>query len=740
MRSLKALTAVFMATTSAGALAQNATPPVADNVPLNQTMNVAPASSDSPSSTAPTASTNAGGIEDIVVTATRREERLQRVPVTVTAITGNSLKSSGIIDTRQLTQVVPGLVGSRNAGVNQPVIRGVGSSGVSGDEANVATYIDGVYQADPYTTNLDLVEIDRIEVLRGPQGTVFGRNATGGLINVITPDPSFNLRGHVDGTYGNLRGAGDYDLRGYVTDGITENMAFDFAAIYKKTDGYIDDVTRGGRLGNDEYYGVRSKLLFKPSDAAQFVLTGEYAHRDSNLNANQLYGNNTIGIRYPGVILPTGPWQATLATIPFLNTSKYNFALQSKFDLGAVNLETTSSYQHGRVNQRQDSASSNINLGYLGPNTQQNTVSQEIRLLSNGDGPLQWLVGGYLFYTHFFGTVTAQTPAAAGPPAVNTSVFGPRAHTLSGSGFAEGTYRFTDTLFLTLGGRYTTERRKFRQSLNGNELFPEQSVTFDKFTYRAALRWQFSPRANIYASYGTGFKSGIYNAVGTSPNPTKPENLKAAEIGVKADPTHWLRANISIYHYNYTDLQVIARDPTGSLYILQNAATAEIYGGEFETTVAPTRDISLHGNFAYTHGVYNKFPLAQGFAPNPAGGNFTIVSDVAGNEMIRAPRTTFNLGADWNHTFDKGAFGASVNVYHSARVYYDFTNNFWQKSYSLLNAQVSYAPPGDRLKFIVSATNLTNAAVFQSLRVSGSATDGLLERPREVKGTIQFRF
>ena len=166
----------------------------------------------------------ADGIEDSVVTATRREERLQLIPDTVTAVTGNALKSSGIIDTRQLTQVVPGLLGSRNAGVNQPVVRGIGSSGVSGDEANFATYIDGVYQADPYTTNLDLVEIDRLEVLRGPQGTVFGRNATGGLINVITPDPSFKPGGHVDASYGTLRSADDYDLRGCVTSGLSDTL------------------------------------------------------------------------------------------------------------------------------------------------------------------------------------------------------------------------------------------------------------------------------------------------------------------------------------------------------------------------------------------------------------------------------------------------------------------------------------------------------------------------------------
>ena len=216
--------AVLCGSISMPAMAQTV-PPVAD--PSASPATSATETGD-PAAPAAAAQRNEGGIADIVVTATRREERLQKIPVTVTAVSGEALQASGVLDTRQLTQVVPGLVGSRNAGVNQPVIRGVGSGGVVGDESNIATYIDGVYQPDPWTTNLDLVEIQRVEVLRGPQGTLFGRNATGGLINIITPDPSFDFHGHVAAMAGVLRGAGDYDLRGYVTGGLSDKFAIDF--------------------------------------------------------------------------------------------------------------------------------------------------------------------------------------------------------------------------------------------------------------------------------------------------------------------------------------------------------------------------------------------------------------------------------------------------------------------------------------------------------------------------------
>lgn len=683
---------------------------------------------------APSPAADDGGIADIVVTATRREERLQKIPVTVTAISGEQLKSSGVIETRQLTQVVPGLVGSRNAGVNQPVIRGVGTGGVVGDESNVATYIDGIYQPDPWTTNLDLVEIQRVEVLRGPQGTLFGRNATGGLINVITPDPNFEFRGHVSGSVGVMRGAGDYDLRGYVTGGLSESIAMDFSALYKANDDYVTDVVRGGkRYGADEFYAFRSKILFKASDRTKFVLIGEYARRDGGSNVNQPFENNTIGAQFPNVILPTGPWQASLNYDPVLDMEKYSVSFQSKFDLGAINLETTSSYQHGEIGQAQDRDSSNIDIGVGEVFTTQRTFSQEIRLLSNTDASLTWLAGAFYYWSHLDGII----PTTAGGVTRTTS---PDVGAESMSGFVEATYALTDTVFTTFGGRYTTETRTFEQASNGVPLFAPQKVTFDKFTYRAALRWQFDPRANFYLTYGTGFKSGVHNGVGTSPVPVRPENIRSIEGGIKADPARWLRANLSAFHYNYTDLQVSARDPVTGLVLLQNAADAEVYGGELELTIAPSRDLNLKGAFAYSHGTYQNFPFAQGFTADPNGGNSTVIVDASGNRITNAPRFTYNLAGEWAHDYDFGRLGTSLNFYHSAKVYYDVTNNFAQKGYAMINAEASFMPPSEAWRFSIGVTNLTNEVVFQSLRVGSRGTDGILERPREVKASVRFNF
>jgi iron complex outermembrane receptor protein len=176
-----------------------------------------------------------------------------------------------------------GFVGSRNMGVFQPVVRGVGSTGISiGDEPNIATYIDGVYQPESAANWIDLVEVERVEVLRGPQGTTFGRNATGGLINVITPDPSFDFRGKASLRVGRMRReAGDYDARLYVTGPISEKAAIDLSGLFRKNDGYIDDLVRGGTLGDQRVIDLRSKFLFKPADNFKVVLTGEFFDQKS---------------------------------------------------------------------------------------------------------------------------------------------------------------------------------------------------------------------------------------------------------------------------------------------------------------------------------------------------------------------------------------------------------------------------------------------------------------------------
>jgi iron complex outermembrane receptor protein len=680
------------------------------------------------------------GIADIVVTATRREERLQRIPVTVTAIGAADIAAAGIADVRSLTQVVPGFNGGRNQNVMQPTIRGVGSSGTGvGDESNVATYVDGVYQADPWSTQIDLVEVDRVEVLRGPQGTVFGRNATGGLVNVITPDPSFDPRGRVSARYGRMRNdASDYDLRGYLTGGLANGLAADLALLVRGNGRYIRNLVDGPDYGRTRVGSVRGKLLFKPDDIGKIVLTMNYTDAKDQSASQQPFEGNTAGRSAPGAVIPTEPWSASLSTPGVSNYKRFDVSLRTSFDLGPVLLETTGAYQRSRVHMEADSDASNIELGYFKLRVRPETLSQEVRLLSNSDGRFNWLLGGYLFYLDGTSPSEIATRASVTVP-LGITRLDPKVHTSSVSGFAEGTYGLTDKFFLTAGGRYTTEQREFSQTVNGNRLaFGNAERSFDKFTYRVALRYEFATRGNVYASYGTGFKSGVFNAFGTSSTATDPETIKAAELGIKWDPTPWLRTNAAIYHYDYNDLQVTARSPQNT-FVLLNAATAKIYGGELEVTLAPISGLTIKSSAVYNHAEYNRFTNAQFFFPLANGGNQISVGDASGNTLIRAPRYTFTVGA--NYRFDAGGpVIASANFFHSGKVYYDFRNNLSQPNYSMLGSDVAWTPGDGALTVSVYSTNILNQKVAQQIQPGPLGTYVLYERPRRLGIGAAFKF
>ncbi|ETI64631.1 TonB-dependent receptor (plasmid) [Sphingobium sp. SJ10-10] len=686
------------------------------------------------------------GLGDIIVTATRHEAKLQTVPVAVTAVTGDALASADVSTVRSLTQVVPGFIGSRNMGVFQPVVRGVGSTGISvGDEPNIATYVDGVYQPESAANWIDLVEVERVEVLRGPQGTTFGRNATGGLINVITPDPSFDFRGKASLRLGRMRrDAGDYDARLYFTGPMGDKVAADFAALFRKNDGYIDDLVRGGTLGNQRVIDLRSKLLFKPTDNFKVVLTGEYFNQESTTNSPQPLDGNTAGNNWPGVIVPTRAWQASLTEVPLLNLTRWSAALHTRLDLGSVLLETTTGFLNLRWRQTTDGDASNIKLSNFPAVFESESGSQEIKLSSANPGRFQWLVGGYFY--QFGGGAPVLEPWTTTNPALPLAgpSLTPKLDGRSFAVFAEGTYEVQPNLFITLGGRYTTETRWFSQSNNGVLLVNDVSKTFKKFNYKVGIRYEVTDKTNVYATYSTAFKSGVYNMAGISGTPVNPENIKAAEFGIKSDPLEWLRTNLAAYYYDYKGLQLQSKAPTGPGYILQNAANAEIYGGEFETIINPVRDLRLRAAVAYTHARYKDFPNAQGFTPIVNGngnyaGNVAAPYDASGKVMTRAPEWSGNVGFDWSHDVGNGRVTLAGNLLWSSRVYYDFANIFSQRPYTLSNLSINWQPGSEAFKVGLWVTNLTNEKVLQTVRPGTLGTDGFYEQPRKIGITIETK-
>lgn len=686
-------------------------------------------------------------IDTITVTATRRAESMQEIPVSVTAVEGDSLLAAGAKDTRNLTSLVPGYFGGRNQNLMHPTIRGVGSSGTStGDEPNVAVYVNGIYQGDPYSAQIDLVEVERVEVLRGPQGTVFGRNATGGLINVITPDPSFETHGKLSARWGFLpetansnENPNEYDFRGYLTGPLSETVAADIAVLYRGNDGYIADLFNGGETGDTRIASVRSNLLFQPQENIELILGVSYVDANEQTASAQPFEGNTAGAPFAGVIIPTEPWQASGNVAGRSDHDRLDLSLRTSFGLGPVDLETTTSFMRTRVMQFADSDASNILLGETFMNVRPEAFTQEVRFLSAHDGPLKWIAGAYVY--RFTGdqpvtVISRDTPADPITPVL----LEPEAETTSYSGFFEGVYSLSDRLDFTAGIRYTAESKKFRQSVNGFQLpFGTAEDNFDKFTYRFAVQYDLTDNTNIYASYGTGFKSGVFNTFGVSPNAVEPETIKSAEIGVKSEPTRWLRVNISGYYYEYDDLQVTARSADNS-FVLQNAANAEGYGGEFELTAAPIEDLQLRIAAAYTHAEYTDFPAAQVFLPLPQGGNMVASADVSGNRLVRTPRYTIGAGGVYTFGLFGGEAYVSGNVFHSDEIFFDFLNIFGTDPYTLVSSEVGWTTPDERINFKFYGTNLANEAVAQQISPGPKGAYIIYERPRTIGVGVEYNF
>jgi iron complex outermembrane recepter protein len=558
----------------------------------------------------------------IIVTATRRETALSDVPLAVSAIGGEALQNSGVTDLRALNQLAPSLIvsGATSESNFTARIRGIGTVGENpGLESSVALFIDGVYRSRTGAGLTELGEIERIEVLRGPQGTLFGRNASAGLLNVITKKPKFEFGGYAAGTYGNY----DYmRLEGGVTGPIIgETLAAKLEAVYMKRDGYIKQVTAGEPDINDrDRYLVRAQLLFEPTSDISFRVIGDYSKRNENC-CGGLFQNP---IRNLSRISPTGSgaenvlqtantlapllnllganYQFAPAGVPFVRrtatTAGFPYRADSKdwgvsgelnWDFGGAELTSVSAFRDYKYTQGQDSDFNALDLLHRTDEDRRfKTFTQELRLQGEAfDGRLDWLIGGYYAdetltqdqdlkygadYERFANCVTVATIAAATlNPASATCSTLPAASFPGYQGFAallgaprisntgvernffrqkSRNYAFftheiieiiPDTLTLTLGARYTNERKQLNSTVNFsntlcNALLNSPFVAFagtvcsinstaigfngtepgtsrseDEWTGTGVLSFKPVDDLMIYASYSKGYKAGGYN-------------------------------------------------------------------------------------------------------------------------------------------------------------------------------------------------------------------------------------
>jgi iron complex outermembrane receptor protein len=638
------------------------------------------------------------GLEEVIVTAERREEKLSKVPIDISSFKASDLQATGITTAVELPLLVPTLVQVRGPNADAyetPFIRGVGSSSTQpGDDASVATYIDGVYQADKTANLFNMNDIDHIEVLKGPQGTLFGRNATGGAINIITKRPSFTPTFSAEASYGSFDETVD---RAYISGPITSTLAGSVSVLYRSGGNFIHDTTNNSNLGGTQGTSLTAKLLWLPNDNLEVTLAGilnnQISHFDSS-NIAFVPGTVPVGGAFFGGKFSTQYNSYAGAFVSYVRQKNVQPQLHITYSFDDFDVTSTTAYVNANDATPLDYDGTSASVFYfLSPHQITRSWSQEFQAKSTGDGPFQW-VGGLYYSDDTQGQQPVYLVSGAAPPSSAANFLSPSCTARGAAScnlaainnaandqafaiFGEGSYVITPDDKITIGLRYSQERKQLQGVEDAEipipgphdtapltQLFPPTSfagvplatadtrTTYRKPTWRFAYSHDFDENIHGYFSYNRGFKSGAYNLTSLTQPPVSPEVIDAYEIGLKSK---WfdrrLELNPSLYYYDYSNLQV--QKVAGGTVTVQNAGAAKLYGLDMDWVFLATDDLRFHGSLSLEHSEYSPYNNASsfGFAPgsNMGFGVATTV-DATGHSLIYAPVYAFNIGVSYNYT------------------------------------------------------------------------------------------
>ncbi len=674
---------------------------------------------------------------DIIVTAQRREQRLQDVPAAISAFSADDLEMAGVDNIRDITFVAPSVnIGNSSVAI-QPTIRGIGLRGAgSSDESVVPVYIDGILQPFQYMLVYDLASVERVEVLRGPQGALLGRNATGGAINIITRSPQATPAMDLSLSYGRFN---EIVAQGYATVG-NDVIAADVALMYKTNDGYLKHKFRPDQdTGFTKNYTIRSKVALTPSD--DFKLTASYmrAYQNSDIaQATIPYDGNSSALRLDPNLDISHDFYEVLGDFLSSIGKSDQLGLVGEFDLGGVSLTSVTGRTWANFNQRgadNDGTQLDINSSTF-PITS-DSFSQEVYLASETGGPFSWIVGGMYFendvtqnYTSYSTNVTTGVPSVSGYTRTDK--------TKSWAVYAQGRYELDDHLAFTLSGRYTHDWKSSSDQRNG--VTHSDSESWSNFSPQAVLEYRFNPDVMVYAKAGRAFKAGVYSATASEVYAVDPEKVTQYEIGIKSDPLPWLRLNLAAYYTDYKDIQVNYRTNTVPIQSgLENAGAAEIYGLEAEFVVKPIDNLDIRGGVGLTYGKYTDYENASVYVRNPAGGNTAVSIDATGNKLIRVPEQTYSLGFNYTVPLRKGDIRLGGNIYRQSKLYWEASNQITTPGFTQVNGELSWSPE-ESLRIAVWVENLLDQKRYLHTLTSPTADTASYRPPRTYGVRLSSKF
>ncbi|MEM9168812.1 MAG: TonB-dependent receptor [Pseudomonadota bacterium] len=688
-------------------------------------------------------------LDVITVTAQRTEESLQSVPIAVNAPSGELLRDTGVLDTRALAVLVPNLeVGYVNQSATL-FLRGVGTQNtLPGVEPSVATYVDGVYFPSPAGALFFYNNIDRIEVLKGPQGTLFGRNATGGVIHVITKDPGSEPELSASVGYDSLE---TVEVNAYGSVPLTDRLATDVAVYFREQgEGYGINGNTGEDVMYVDTFSIRNKWVLDLDDTTATAIFN-YTDTQTDLGAYRVPFEDTV--LFAGETNDGFYTSFTNVDEPDADTDTFNGSLEVRHDFGGVEFVSITAYTDLDTEFIAIADGSSAAVVQLPVEVSTRTFTQEFQLIGRSDR-LDWIVGAYYFNDE---TEADRFETILFDGGLTVADLTATQDTESIAGFGQLTYRLTDRLALTGGVRYTNDDRDFvgaqRDFIppagsipNDLSTYPltevEDSTSEGKVTWRLAASYNFTGDVLGYVSWNRGFKSGqfTFNELGNPPIDS--ETLDAYEIGLKTELfNRRLRFNVAGFFYDYRDLQ--AQQVIGTTPVTVNAGDAEIFGLDIDFEALITEDLSLFGGLGLIDGEYVDFPDALGFVPNtppagipgppgavPGSGNMPIVIDATGNSITSAPDVTLNVGAKYSKTTDIGDFDLTGVLNYRGKSFYNFNNSVSTGPFTIVNGSLDWTAPNGRFGLTFWAENIFDEEYVLRVESFGFGNFATPARPR----------
>jgi iron complex outermembrane recepter protein len=677
-------------------------------------------------------------LEEITVTAQRRAENLQAVPIVVDTVSASDAAARGATNIQSLFTTIPNLTFTTASNSTNTYIRGVGDNSASvNNEPSTAVYVDGVYNAQAQAlTSFNFNNIQQIEVLKGPQGTLFGRNSTAGVIQIITPDPKQELSGRLDVGYAN------YDTvkaDAYLTGGLTDKISGDLSVLYlNQTGGFGTDLTTGTPTFLQKDEAVRSKWLFNVSDATKIHFVADYANFDSG-GASDQFVPQSAGLGNHGPY--AGPWN--VYGQPFVNDNiQYGAALTLDQDIGSMlHFVSITSYRWVSGYQNIDSDFTALPINEIIQHYDSHYVTQEFHLLNQNPGWLSWLVGAYYYGNEVWGSdprIQYGTGVAGG----YREYIGDQ-NVASGSVFGQATGDIGWSNKLTLGVRYTDETIKaFSNTRDRTDAIIagpyNQEIRSDPVTWRVALDHQFDQDIMGYISYNKGFKSGGYNLSSPGSAPFFPEHVDAYEIGMKSEFfDHRVRLNIAGFYYKYRDIQVAV--VLGGNQLFENAAAARNFGMDESLDFVATENLTFSTGIGLLNAKYLDYPNARGYTP--AGVAFPI-ANAKGADLPFAPPETGFVSVNYHDLKTSvGKFGATVSASYNDRSYVTPDEGLERPTNFNLDATLQWRPLFDETWSVqLWGKNLTNALSFGFSSESSTGWYVSYNPPRQYGITIAKEF